>query len=144
MPHFHILLEPLYLLGKVLVCNGSSLSISFVASSIIQTGTKPLMLNNMLYDSRVTNNLIFMSQLFRDDNVYFEFHVAHCLIEDFVTHCVLLKVIESRSQYRVIIMHKRSHPFILVNIPSKLYALHSRVKSWMIIFLYLSLFLKRV
>lgn len=76
---------------KVIVGNGLSLHISATGSSLIPTHHKNLQLNNMLYTPFGTKNLLFVSYFSKDNKVFFEFHVEHCLVKDSVYHRVLLK-----------------------------------------------------
>lgn len=68
---------------------------------VVPTADKHLMLNNMLYMPYVTKNLLSVSPFSKDNQVYFEFHVSHCLIKDSISHHVLLCDLESGGLYRL-------------------------------------------
>lgn len=58
-------------------------------------------MNNMLYTSCVTKNLLSMSQFSKDNQVYFEFHVSHCIVKGSISHRTLLKGFEFGGLYKI-------------------------------------------
>ena len=85
---------------KIFVGNRQSLSISHTGSSFISSAKKPLLLNNILYAPKITKNLLSVSQITRDNNVFVEFHSDHCLFKDKNTKRVLLQGILKRGLYQ--------------------------------------------
>lgn len=81
--------------------NGSSLHISDIGSSIVLTDFRKLLMNNMLHTPCVANNLFFVPLIFRDNQVYFEFHAFYNLVKYSISHRTLLKVLEYGSLYKL-------------------------------------------
>ena len=82
------------------------MSISHVGHSKIissNSSSTPLNLHDLLYVPSITKNLISVSKLARDNNVFFEFHPYHCFVKSQVTKEVLLRgVIGKDGLYRFI------------------------------------------
>lgn len=76
--------------GKLTADNGSSLSISRVGSSVMNSSSQPLLLN-ILCVPRITKNHISVSRFTRDNNVIVEFFSNCLLVKDKTTRKVLLK-----------------------------------------------------
>lgn len=51
----------------------------------------PLVLQNLLYEPSITKNLIRVSHISHDKNVYFMFTYNHCLINSMATNDVILE-----------------------------------------------------
>ena len=76
---------------RIVVGNGHSLSISHVGSFMISSSVKPLLLNNIMYAPKITKNLLSVSQITHDNDVFTEFHSNHCLFKDKTTKKILLQ-----------------------------------------------------
>lgn len=87
--------------GKVAVGNGSSLNIAAIGSACLPSAPRPLQLHNMLFTPGVTKNLLYVSQFAKDNDVFFEFHVSHCVIRDSKTHKALLHGHECSGLYKL-------------------------------------------
>ncbi|KAL5756412.1 hypothetical protein ACOSQ2_021158 [Xanthoceras sorbifolium] len=69
---------------KLIVGNGNHLYIFNIGSTTIKSHTAPMQqlhLNNILHVSSITENLLNISKLTRDNNVYVEFHDNGCVIK---------------------------------------------------------------
>lgn len=88
-----------YGLGKVKVGNESSIPISRVDSIVVSTNYLSLLLKVMLYVPNIVKNLMYVSQITKDNNVYFVFHSFGCLVKDMVTHQVSLEENECEGLY---------------------------------------------
>ena len=75
---------------KITVGNGHTLRISHVGSTLISSSDKPLLLNNILCAPNITKNLLSVSQITKDNNVFAEFHSDYCLFKDKIMKRVLL------------------------------------------------------
>lgn len=87
--------------GKVLVGNGTALRMSTIGNLVIPTQSRTLNLQNMLHIPCVTNNVLFVSQFAKDNQVYVEFHDSYCLMKDSMSHRVLLRGFESNGLYKL-------------------------------------------
>ncbi|KAE8685161.1 hypothetical protein F3Y22_tig00111100pilonHSYRG00126 [Hibiscus syriacus] len=87
--------------GKVIVGNGVSLDIRTVGRSILPTKSRIL----LLHVPHIAKNLISVSKLARDNNIFFEFHANNCCVRDEVTNRVLLTGEESGGLYSFIASH---------------------------------------
>ena len=76
---------------KIVVDNGHSLSNSHIGSSMIPSSVKPLLLNNILYAPQITKNLLSVSQIIHDNDVFAEFYSDYCMFKDKTTKKVLLR-----------------------------------------------------
>ncbi|MBA0794633.1 hypothetical protein Gohar_018942, partial [Gossypium harknessii] len=88
--------------GKVTVGNDFSLPINHIGTSTISSSSRPLLLNELLHVSTVSNNLLSVSKFTKGNFVYFEFHPSYCLIKDEHTNEVLLHGVEQDGLYRFI------------------------------------------
>lgn len=61
---------------RVQVRNGSGLKIARIGSSTLTTPSSSLKINEILHVPRITKNLLSISKLTKDNDVYCEFH-AH-------------------------------------------------------------------
>lgn len=75
----------------VIVGNSSQLKISSIGNSTISDGKYLLNLIDILYVPKIIKNLVSVSKLTQDNNIYFEFHHRYCLIKDKGLGRVLLK-----------------------------------------------------
>uniref|UniRef100_A0A803NF93 Reverse transcriptase Ty1/copia-type domain-containing protein n=1 Tax=Cannabis sativa TaxID=3483 RepID=A0A803NF93_CANSA len=89
--------------AKVVVSNGSSLSIHHIGSSSV--GTKypnhSLVLQDILHVPNVTKNLLSISQFTKQNHVILEFDDFSCLIKDKTTKQVLLQGHLSEGLYKL-------------------------------------------
>lgn len=76
---------------KVLVGDGSSLSISHIGDSIVPSASSFLKLKNILCVPSITKNLISVSKLAQDNNIVVEFYSDFCVVKDKTTGVELLK-----------------------------------------------------
>ncbi|KAL4291628.1 hypothetical protein GQ457_14G026100 [Hibiscus cannabinus] len=77
--------------GKLIVGNGMHIGISRIGqSSLLSTSSRTLRLNNVLHVPSITKNLVSVSKLARDNNVFLEFHARSCVVRDEGTGAVLL------------------------------------------------------
>ncbi|KAL4325113.1 hypothetical protein GQ457_11G022720 [Hibiscus cannabinus] len=76
--------------GKLTVGNGVSLPILRVGDSVLNSSSRTLRLHNVLHVPSITKNLISVSKLARDNNVFLEFHARSCLVRDEDTKAVLM------------------------------------------------------
>ncbi|KAE8691231.1 Serine/threonine-protein kinase [Hibiscus syriacus] len=63
--------------GKLLVGNGVPLSIHATGKSALCSNSRALMLNDLLHVPKITKNLLYVSKLARDNDVYFEFRATN-------------------------------------------------------------------
>ncbi|WJX88788.1 hypothetical protein P8452_70836 [Trifolium repens] len=80
--------------SKVHIGNGVGLNISSVGHASFQSKlalNHNLYLNQLLHVPSITKNLLSVSKFAADNNVYFEFHAAHCFVKSQVNNQVLLK-----------------------------------------------------
>lgn len=64
----------------VIVGNGSKLQISCIGNSNLSDGKSNIKLENVLCVPDITKNLISVSKLAQDNNVYLKFHGDHFLL----------------------------------------------------------------
>ncbi|GKE43776.1 retrovirus-related pol polyprotein from transposon TNT 1-94 [Tanacetum coccineum] len=76
---------------QVQVGNGAGLSISSIGHSKIPTHKSSLRLSNVLHVLQITKNLIFVSKLTKENNVFGEFHGDYFFVKDEVTKKILLE-----------------------------------------------------
>ncbi|KAE8701143.1 hypothetical protein F3Y22_tig00110548pilonHSYRG00344 [Hibiscus syriacus] len=91
--------------GKLVVGNGNNLDIYKIGSSFIQTSSRALYINNLLHVPDITKNLLSISKFARENGVFFEFHVSHCLVKDEKTRKVLLQGWETAGLYHFVADH---------------------------------------
>jgi histone deacetylase 1/2 len=80
--------------SKVHIGNGVGLNISSIGHASFKSKLAPnhnLYLNQLLLVPSITINLLSVSKFALDNNVYFEFHAAHCFVKSQVNNQVLLK-----------------------------------------------------
>uniref|UniRef100_A0A803PJW7 GAG-pre-integrase domain-containing protein n=1 Tax=Cannabis sativa TaxID=3483 RepID=A0A803PJW7_CANSA len=75
----------------VAVANGKKLSISNIGTTTLPSKSCPLNLNSVLQIPTITKNLVSVSKLTNDNNVFLEFHKTCCFVMDKETGAVLLK-----------------------------------------------------
>lgn len=61
------------------------------SSSSSQFKPKTLTLNQLLHVPSISKNLLSLSKVSSDNNVYFDFYPNHCHVKDQVTHDVLME-----------------------------------------------------
>ncbi|KAL4354296.1 hypothetical protein GQ457_06G022450 [Hibiscus cannabinus] len=76
---------------SLLMGNGSGVAISHVGQGFLFTNSRPLVLQNMLHVPAIRKNLLSVSQLARENNVYFEFHPHGCCVKDVQSRATLLE-----------------------------------------------------
>ncbi|KAE8725506.1 hypothetical protein F3Y22_tig00008673pilonHSYRG00011 [Hibiscus syriacus] len=68
--------------GKVYLGDSSTLPISHVSNVSLTANTCELQLDNVLCVPKITRNLLFVSKLIQDNNVYLKFHSDKCFVKD--------------------------------------------------------------
>ncbi|KAL4296987.1 hypothetical protein GQ457_12G011000 [Hibiscus cannabinus] len=68
--------------GKVHLVDGTSLEINHIGTSIINSTTRSLYLDQVLYVPQITKNLLLVTKFARDNSLFFEFHAHHCYVKD--------------------------------------------------------------
>ncbi|KAE8700736.1 4-coumarate--CoA ligase [Hibiscus syriacus] len=68
--------------GKVYLGDGSTLPISHLSNVPLTANTCDLQLKNVLCAKKITRNLLSVSKLTQDNNVYLEFHSDKCFVKD--------------------------------------------------------------
>ncbi|KAH9689176.1 retrovirus-related pol polyprotein from transposon RE1 [Citrus sinensis] len=87
---------------KLHVGNGMGLPIHNVGSVAIKTlSTEPIYLNHVLHVPAITKNLISVSKLLADNNVFIEFYNHVCFVKDKTSRITLLKGIARGGLYQV-------------------------------------------
>ena len=74
-----------------MVGNGKKLSIHSIGSFVLSTSNHPLRLKTVLQVTTIQKNLISVSQLTKDNNVFMEFHPSCCFVKDKMKGRVILK-----------------------------------------------------
>ncbi|KAL4377411.1 hypothetical protein GQ457_02G034560 [Hibiscus cannabinus] len=77
--------------NSLLMGDGAGVLIRHVGQGSIYTSAKPLFLQNLLHVPMIKKKLLSVSQLTRDNNVFFEFHADGCYVKDSQTRNVLLE-----------------------------------------------------
>ncbi|KAE8693687.1 hypothetical protein F3Y22_tig00110794pilonHSYRG00085 [Hibiscus syriacus] len=85
--------------GKLLVGNGMPLNVNLVGRSSVYSSSRILLLNDLLHVPQITKNLLSVSKLTKDNDVFLEFHANRCCVRDEMTGCVLLQGEESSGLY---------------------------------------------
>jgi hypothetical protein len=67
---------------SVHIGNGTGLSILHTNSTTLYTNHHALQLSNVLHVPLITKNLLSVSQLTKDNNIFVEFSHSHCFIKD--------------------------------------------------------------
>ncbi|KAK8706191.1 hypothetical protein V6N13_049766 [Hibiscus sabdariffa] len=66
--------------GKLLVGDGTGLSIDKVGCATLKASSRTLILRDLLLVLLVTKNLLSVSKFAKDNGVYFKFHYGHCVV----------------------------------------------------------------
>lgn len=66
----------------MVVANGESLNISHIGDGCLVAGENKLKLDNMLCVPTIAKNLVSISRLTKDNNVFINFHDGYYLIKD--------------------------------------------------------------
>ncbi|KAL4324854.1 hypothetical protein GQ457_11G024790 [Hibiscus cannabinus] len=82
------------------VGNGVKVPIRHVGQSSLLAGSRSLKLNQVLHVPNITKNLVSVSKLARDNDVFLEFHANACMVREERTGVVLLKGSEVDGLYR--------------------------------------------
>ncbi|KAE8688933.1 Detected protein of confused Function [Hibiscus syriacus] len=86
--------------GNVTVGSGDSLSNKAIGkTALCSSFSRDLILNDLLHVPKITKNLLSVSKLARDNEVYFEFHASRCCVRDEGTGEVLLQGQENDGLY---------------------------------------------
>ncbi|KAE8708208.1 hypothetical protein F3Y22_tig00110348pilonHSYRG00083 [Hibiscus syriacus] len=85
--------------GKLLIGNGMPLDVALVGHAQVNTSSRVLFLNNLLHVPQITKNLLSVSKLAKDNDVFIEFHANRCCIRDEATGTLLLQGEETDGLY---------------------------------------------
>lgn len=85
---------------KLTVGNGMALPITHYGSCTLPASPSPLKLSNVLVVPHITKNLLNISQLTADNNIYIEFHPHCCLVKN-LQGKILLKGHVEHGLYRL-------------------------------------------
>lgn len=85
----------------VIVGNGNTLHITSVGNTELVNGESLLKLNNMLFVPEITKNLVSVSKLAQDSNIFFDFNDSYCLVKDKGTGRVLMKRVLNDELYQL-------------------------------------------
>lgn len=85
----------------VIVGNGNTLHITSVGNTELVNGESLLKLNNMLFVPEITKNLVSVSKLAKDNNIFVDFHDSYCLVKDKGTGRVLMKRVLNDGLYQL-------------------------------------------
>ncbi|KAE8703262.1 Dynamin-related protein 5A [Hibiscus syriacus] len=85
--------------GKLLVGNGMPLNVVSTGHSHVCANSHILLLNNLLLVPQITKNLLSVSKLARDNDVFLEFHANRCYVRDEKTRNILLQGDEHECLY---------------------------------------------
>ncbi|XP_039011009.1 uncharacterized protein LOC120140005 [Hibiscus syriacus] len=77
--------------GKLLVGNGVASEVEFVGYASLNSSSRLLLLTDLLHAPQITKNLLSVSKLARDNNVFLEFHSHECFVHDEKSGAVLLR-----------------------------------------------------
>ncbi|XP_039014805.1 uncharacterized protein LOC120144921 [Hibiscus syriacus] len=84
---------------KLVVGNGVALDVKAVGNTTLCSSSRALLLSDLLHVPKITNNLLSVSKLARDNNTFFEFHAHECCVRDEDTGIVLLRGKEENGLY---------------------------------------------
>jgi histone deacetylase 1/2 len=76
---------------NVKAANGTGMTIANIGKSIINTNSRPLLLNDVLHVPKTTKNLLSVHKLTRDNDVFIEYHPWYFLVKDRLTRRVLAR-----------------------------------------------------
>lgn len=85
----------------VVIGNGEQLPISFIGKTYLSDGCTTLNLENILFVPDIAKNLISVSKLAQDNNIYFEFHGDFCLIKAKESSQVVLRGVLKDKLYQL-------------------------------------------
>ena len=88
-------------LDQVIVESGKTISISHVGCIVLPSSSHSLLLNHTYNTLVISNNLISVSKLCRDNKAFVEFHLDYFLMKDQDTHNILLQGHNDHGFYRV-------------------------------------------
>ncbi|KAE8690317.1 Protein NLP5 [Hibiscus syriacus] len=77
--------------NSLLMGNGEEVSITHIERGKLVTKSRVLQLDNVLCVPSIKKNLLSISQLTRENNVFVEFHSSECLVKDSQPHATLLR-----------------------------------------------------
>ncbi|KAL4296184.1 hypothetical protein GQ457_12G002980 [Hibiscus cannabinus] len=86
--------------GKLTVGNGAHLGISKIGQASLISHPRDLVLHNVLHVPSITKNMVSVSKLAKDNQVFLEFHAQSCVVRDEDTGAVLLTGDEVDGLYR--------------------------------------------
>jgi hypothetical protein len=93
----------------VSVGNGGGLQISNTGSTLIQTPTSTLHLNNVLHCPSASTNLLSIQQFCDDNNCYFQLTSSHFLVKDMQTGEIMLQGPSKAGLYPIYLKHFSSN-----------------------------------
>lgn len=76
---------------KVLVADGTQLSITKLGNSVLKSSSGYLSLNNVLRVPNIAKNLVSVSKLASDNQVFVELHSDFCVVKDKISKEELLR-----------------------------------------------------
>lgn len=97
----------------VTVGNGDKLSITCVGKSVLTDGCHVLNLENVLCVPEIAKNLVSMSKLAQDNNVFIEFHGHFCLVKDKTSGRIMLRGVLKDGLYQLQDANARSASSLL-------------------------------
>ncbi|XAR54355.1 hypothetical protein NMG60_11029439 [Bertholletia excelsa] len=113
---------------QLTIANGNGLAISHLSSITLSTAPTPLKLSTMLYVPSVTDNLIFVFQLYNHKNVFIEFLPLHFEIKSLSTRETLLRGSNDNYVYKLFNSFIPTTPqATTITIPSTLQQWHHRL-----------------
>ena len=95
-----------------MVGNAKKLSIHNIGSFVLSTSNHPLRLKTVLQVPTIQKNLINVSQLTKDNNVFMEFHPSCCFVKDKMSR-VILKGILKDDLYLLQSSNPSNNPVLL-------------------------------
>ncbi|GMI69275.1 hypothetical protein HRI_000596800 [Hibiscus trionum] len=88
--------------GKVSVADGSTVAISSIGNSSINSSVRPLVLTNLLHVPSIKKNLLSVSKFTRDNSVSIEFFPDSCVVKDLTTRQQMLRGFQSEGLYKLV------------------------------------------
>ncbi|GAA0166894.1 hypothetical protein LIER_40268 [Lithospermum erythrorhizon] len=99
--------EPYNGSDRLQVASGKLLNIAHIGTSVLNSSSRSLALNNILHVPHSKKHLLSVQKFCLDNNVYFEFFPFHFVIKDQVSHRPLLSGTSNHGLYQ---FHPRSSP----------------------------------
>ncbi|KAL4325007.1 hypothetical protein GQ457_11G008030 [Hibiscus cannabinus] len=87
----------------LLMGDGNGVQISHIGQGRLVTKDRPLVLQNLLHVPAIKKNLLSVSQLARENNIYFEFYSNGCCVKDAQSRTILLEgVLTHEGLYKLV------------------------------------------